>query len=266
MDYDIRTAESATQTLADLTGIPNNIWIYESYLFIGNIDAEYLREVIEKYNGRLPAFEDIFLIISHITTSSNDCAEIAENGIGDLQSAYRNNNSELRQFLDSHGIEIHIDESRLVYNGISYSIEYDRFNCPHRDDSIEYKGWCIGRKFYFDNGLCGFFSIDSEQPYGGNVHERPEILNDIDNLLETNLSDEWKRSHSAYEVVLKIHSSDLELYEHNNDDNETKVIGLLLDAFYEMCSGPSEVYAQLKPCIRVSADKIISIHPFEKWK
>ncbi len=265
MIYDIRTPESATQTLADVTGIPYNIWVYESYLFDGSVDADYLYDIIEKYNGHLPSFDDLYLIISHITTSANGCAEIAENGIGDLQSAYRNTNSELRQFLDGKGIDIQLDSACLTHNGQHYSIEYDGDNCPRDDESIEYKAWSVGGKFYFDNGLCGFFAIDPEFSYGGYIHKRPEILNDIDNLLESDLSGEWENSHSAYEVVFKIHSSDLELYNHNDDEDEVKVIRLLLSAFYEMCSGPSEVLAQCKPDVKVTPDKIIDILPFDKW-
>lgn len=153
----------------------------------------------------------------------------------------------------------------MIHNGINYSIEYDSDNCPRDDDSLEYKGWSVGRKLYFDNGLCGFFVINPELPYGGNVHKRPEILNDIDILLESDLSNEWKNSHSAYEVVFKVHSYDLELYDHNDDDNEAKVMRLLLDAFYVMCSDSAEIYAQLKPYVQVTSDRIIDIHPFDKW-
>ncbi len=266
MDYDIRTPELATQTLANITGISKNIWIYESYLSDGNVDADYLYDIIEKYNGHLTSFENLYLIISHITTSAIGCAEITENGIGDLQSAYRNTNSELRQFLDANDIDIRIDNSCLVHNGTYYSIEYDRYNCPSDDESIEYKGWCVGRKFYSDNGLCGFFTLKPQFPYGGNVHKRPEILYDIDNLLDTDLSSEWEESHSAYEIVFKIHSGDLELYEHNDDEDETKVIKLLLYAFDKMCSCSLEIYAQLKPDAQVTPDKIIDILPFDKWQ
>lgn len=265
MDYDIRTPELATQTLANITGIPYDIWVYNSYLSDGNFNEDYLYDIIKKYNGHLLSFGDLDLIISHITTSANDCAEISENGIGDLKSAYRNTNSELRQFLNANGIDIRIDNSCLVYNQNYYSIEYDRYDYPLDDEGVDYKGWCVGRKFYFDNGLCGFFAINPDIPYGGDVHKRPEIINDIDKLLGSNLSNKWETSHSPYEVVFKIHSNDLELDEHSNDTDEEKVIRLLLYAFYEMCSGPSEVLAQCKPDVKITPDKIIEILPFDKW-
>ena len=266
MDYDIRTPELAAKTLADMTGIPYAIWLYERCLTNGNVDADYLYDILEKYNGHLPSFTDMNLIISHITTSADGCEEIAKNGLGDLQSAYRNTNSELRKYLDANGIQIRINNSCLVHDGKYYSIEYDRHDCPSDDEGIEYKGWCVGRKLYNDNGLCGFFAVNPQIPYGGYIHERPEILYDIDELLNTNLSDNWKSTHSAYEIVFKLHSGDLELYEHNNDDDESKVVKLLLNAFFEMCSGPSEVLAQCKPNIRILPDNIINILPFDKWK
>lgn len=266
MDYDIRTPDLARHTLSNITGIPEYFWLYEKNISDGNIDSEYIRNIIQKYNGNLPSFENLYFIISHITTSTDGCAYILENGLTDLKSAYLNVNSELRKFLDVNNINIILDYSCLIYNGEYYSIEYEGYDCPWDQDGIEYKGWSVGRKFYYDNGLCGFFSINPKDIYGGNVHKNPEIINDIDNLLGTDLSFEWKNNHSPYEVVFKIPSSDLELYEHQNDTNDEKLITLLMMAFSEMLYGPSENLAQCKPDAKIMPDQIIEILPFNKWQ
>ena len=58
----------------------------------------------------------------------------------------------------------------------------------------------------------------------------------------------------------------IELYEHIDDEDETKVIRLLINAFYEMCSGSSEVHAQCKPNVKITPEKIVDILPFDKWQ
>lgn len=47
---------------------------------------------------------------------------------------------------------------------------------------------------FYDYTACGFLSVWERSPYGGQVHCRPEILWDIDNLLRLDLSGEWELS------------------------------------------------------------------------
>lgn len=127
----------------------------------------------------LPKYADMKFIFFHITTSSNGCKTIRSNGLYNLQKTYKSLNSELRNFLDSVGVEIDLETATLRHKQKSYCIEFDN----GRVDSAE---WAVGRKFYYDFCVCGFLSISNNYEYGGYVHRRPEILFDIDNLLNTN--------------------------------------------------------------------------------
>lgn len=55
------------------------------------------------------------MVVTHITTSSEKCSQIRQHGIVGLVKAYEFQNSELRQFLKKHEINIDIEECCLTY-------------------------------------------------------------------------------------------------------------------------------------------------------
>ena len=105
------------------------------------------------------------------------------------------------------GIEVDIDNCILKYKGKAFDISYSP--CPPSFDTKAKACWSIGRKFYYDFTTCGFLSVWDSSPYGGYVHCRPEILSDIDNLLNLTLSQEWHVTHDPYEVVALVRGTDI---------------------------------------------------------
>lgn len=83
------------------------------------------------------------------------------------------------------GINILLDSNCLKYNGKYYSISFE--DCAWDHESEEYAAWSGGRRFFYDFNVFGFFSINTNRQYGGNVYRRPEILCDLDNLLKTRM-------------------------------------------------------------------------------
>ena len=152
----------------------------------------------------------MLLIYFHVTTSANECAALKKYGILDLKQAYLCPESEIRIFLDQHGIFLDLDNCFLTFNGRSYDIAFNSGKCP-RTGTQDYLCWSIGRKFYYDYTTCGFLSIWERSPYGGRVHCRPEILWDIDNLLRLNLSEEWEQSHYPHEITAHVKGSNIVL-------------------------------------------------------
>ena len=181
--YDIRTTKTAINTLCNLTDIPFQVWKgyvghERQYQYIENM----VEHIVDTY-GKCPNdYKDFDFIYFHVTTSANECISFWKHGILDLQQSYNCYDSELRLFLEEHGIYINLDNRILTYRGCDFDISYGR--CPTRGNLKEYYCWLIGRKFYFDYTTCGFLSVYDGNPYGGQVHRRPEILFDIDNLLK----------------------------------------------------------------------------------
>ena len=103
------------------------------------------------------------------------------------------------------------------------------------------------------------------RPYGGQVHRRPEILMDIDNLLQTNLSQEWANTHIAYEVVAQIKGSNI-VYDGYDESNEKdKVLSYLTSAYYAAFGSSSEKILLVKNNVHIPPADILEIKQLEYW-
>ena len=264
MIYDIRTTEYAQQTLTNLTGVPITVW--EQYL---GHEREYtytddlVADVI-KSHGYLPrSYRDFKLVYFHVTTSANKCVSFRKYGILDLRQSYSCYDSELRTFLEKHDININLDERILIYREQEFDITFGV--CP-RQDSKAYKCWSIGRKFYYDYTTCGFLSVWEQSSYGGQVHRRPEILMNIDELLGLNLSREWVATHDSYEIVAKVSGEKIIYDSDDNQSDKDKVLNYLTKAYLTAFGEPSENTLLIKNNIQIPPMDIIEIKPMGHWK
>ena len=264
--YDIRSSANACKTLVGLSGVDISTWEQ----FVGH-ESEYrytddlVEDVIKRF-GHLPrTYLDFNFVYFHVTTSANECEAIKKYGILDLQQAYLCDESELRVFLDRHGIIINIEDALLTYNGKVFDISYNAGNCP-RTGTQEYLCWSIGRKIYYDFTTCGFLSVWERSPYGGQGHCRPEILWDIDNLLRLNLSEEWEQSHFPYEIVAQVNGSDI-VFDGDDDQSDKDKVLMYLTMAYDTAFGePFEHILLMKNGIQISPDRIIEIKPLTCWR
>lgn len=264
MLFDIRNQAKACETLERITSIPFSVWEKES---TNEKKYDYLDDFIlattQKYHTSIPAFEDLTFVFSHLTSSMNGCASIREHGLTDLARTYRNPNSELYQFIESHGIHIRLDDHLLVYNREYHDISIDEI--PSQDNRTEYNEWLVGRKFYFDFCVCGFLSIDPRSRYLGCVDKRPEILQDLDNLLGLNLSSEWEETHSAYEIIAKVSGTDI-ICDSESKISSNRTTAYLCYAYYAAFGDCSEHVLLCKDNVSIPAENIIEIHKFTGWQ
>lgn len=263
--YDIRTPILAQKTLERLTGIPIHVWKENSqkeheFQYI----EDFVENMIEVY-GTLPnRYEDFKFIFSHITTSADGCSNIKQHGLLDLRRAYSNEDSELRNFLDSHGVYIDLNKQVLTYRKKQYSISYGP---TPADNTIAYDCWSIGRKFYYDYSICGFLSVFEDIPYGGRIHYRPEILDDLDNLLELNMSQEWHLTHKPYEVISIIDGENIIYGSYDDDDDDKdKVLYYLNKAYFNAFISLHEYILITKNNVQLPRGNILEIRPFESWQ
>lgn len=259
--YDIRTNEQAQRTLSELTNVP--IYIWKQYM---NQEPKYeienfILKIIKEHGSFPPVYRTFDFLFSHITTSSDGCESIRKNGLLDLQQSYRCNDSELRKFLEMHGVHINIRSKVLRYNGQKYDISLN--NRPKTDS--EQKTWAIALKFYDDYSVNGFLSIDTERPYGGRIHKRPEILMNIDKLLKLNLSGEWEETHQPYEITAKICGKSLVCQTDNHLSDKRKTLSYIISAFDNAFFAPREIICRLKGHTKVSSENI-QIESLKNWK
>lgn len=264
MIYDIRTTEYAKQTLTNLTGVQLPVW--EQYL-AHEREYAYTDDLVSdviNLHGYLPrSYKDFEFVYFHVTTSSNGCVSFRKHGILDLRQSYSCHESELRTFLEKHNIHINLDERILTFRGKEFDITFG--DCP-RQDSKAYKCWSVGRKFYFDFTTCGFLSVSKKSSYGGQVHRRPEILMNIDDLLGLNLSREWSSTHDSYEIVTKVSGEKVIYDSDDNQNDEDKVLNYLTNAYWTAFGEPSENVLLIKNNVQIPPMDILEIKPMEYWK
>ena len=263
MIFNIHSTDEARDTLYRFTSIPFSDWEKEDKFYH---DYEYcdkfLKVTIRKYGNNLPRFEDIDFVISHITTSGNSCQSIRDKGLTDLVSAYSAKDSELRMFIEQHGIDIWLDRKCLKYGDRYFDISFG--NPPNSWKTEAYRAWLVGRKFYYDSWINGFLQISPSDVYLGNVHRRPEILKNIDDLLGLRLSEEWAQAHSTYEVRAKVSWNNI-VCTSGQPTSEGKALSYLSWAYNAAYGGKSSIVVMLKEGIRIPAQDIISVKPFTTW-
>lgn len=253
--YNILTPDNAQETLQRLTGIPIDEWkiIRKNYNNNQVVD-DYLDDILKTRKIVLPSFSSIRFTFSHITTSANCCESIRRYGL--INCAYTHPQTELYKFLMENGIVIDKRNHVLSYKGKHFDISFEK--CDFVSGTEANLAWLIGRKAYYDYGICGFLSYGNT-PYPGNVHIRPEILLNIDDLLQTNLSDIWEKDHHTYEVIAQTDSDKIIL------DDDNPMMAYLVRAFWS-AFWTNESLILLKPNIDVLPTGILEIKKFNRWK
>ena len=264
MTYDIRNSTCAQQTLVSLTGVPLSIWKQ----YVGQENefrcTDNLVEYIVSSYGNLPQnYRDFIFIYFHITTSANGCASFRKYGVLNLTDAYLCSDSELRMFLEKRNIYIDLQQEILRYGKKTFDIH---FGCCPKENTEAYHCWSVGRKFYYDFGTCGFLSISEMSPYLGQVHRRPEILMDIDNLLQTNLSQEWASKHIAYEIVAQIKGSNIVYDGYGNSEEKDIVLSYLSSAYSTAFGRPSQKILLAEKKVHIPPTDILEINQIKYWK
>ena len=262
MTYNILSARDAQDTLQKLTYIPWAEWqeIHNRYnYFRDGYEDEYIDKILGEKCVNLPYFEDLRFIFSHVSTSANSCNDIKTLGL--IRYAYLNSQTELYSFLNENGITIELSKSKLHYHSKTIDISFG--DCPPEYEEEKYAAWSVGRKVYYDYCVCGFLSYSSSA-YLGYVHKRPEILMDIDNLLKTNLSDQWEKTHQAYEVIAQVDAKKIVYEGDKEQDEHQKVLNYLMKAYWCAFSDEENIILLQNDMEILPAD-ILEIRPFDRW-
>ena len=70
------------------------------------------------------------------------------------------------------------------------------------------------------------------------VHYRPEILMNIDNLLNTKLSQQWAKTHKLYEIIARVSGENIVFDGYDETSEKEKVIRYLTLAYYTVLANP----------------------------
>ncbi len=196
MNYDISTIENCFKIMQDMTNFKywKDMFKIYSYKYIDEPDR-MRKEIMDNKNIQIKDIveDDINFVLMHVTTSAEECNGIRKDGLHDLVWTYKHN-TELRKFLDKYNVDIDIDNRKIVVNGNEYEMQND----------INQAGG-VGYKFFGDPYVCGCFQLKKSNAYGGHVHIRPEIIYNINQIIQgNNLEYAWMETHKPYIVKISV--------------------------------------------------------------
>lgn len=200
MIFDIRTADAAYEFVLALTGMNRLEFIMEYQVECeGNFE-----EFWDRNFDRIDAVDisDLKIIGFHVVSSLDDCAEIKQNGLWNLQRVLTEDTM-LRRVLEQHGLTFDVANSKMVYKGQTWDIEYEKYNGRYDlTDEEELIDW-IANRIYYDYCVNGFLFCEDVTRYGTQIHERPEFIIKLVELFPDlgEMESWWKENGTPYEVV-----------------------------------------------------------------
>ncbi len=277
MMFDITTPDLTYEWLQEILGITGED-IIDDYILKCHKDLDCF---IDRHLDTIKAIDinNIEFAVCHVTSNSNQCAEIKRHGIRNLQKVLAEP-SELNLFLDSLGFKFDIQNKRMISEDKVYNIDYESYK--NRKEALtfqEEKLKNIARKIYFDHQVNGFFFSRDIFKYGTGIDKRPEFLLTLSSLNSPfdYLGDKWSESRKGYVIKYKAKLSQFEHYTFYHDANdylddsqmEWMQLKKWMFSYAIDCSFSnlySDIYAYMKPVVDILPEQIIEYIPIEEWR
>lgn len=254
--FDMTTFEDAYNSLSQLTGIyPEELL---KYIYLHDIDTDP-SELFTYFNLDEQKIMDreIFLASWHVTTNDDECESIKKYGLRNLQEAIKLDTT-LSRFLKELGVNINIDDKKLFYQDKTYDLskDYKGFYLTDEEEKIS----SVRRKIYKDHQINGFFYSEDPLDYDGDVNIRPEILQNIAQLInfdEIEMNKKWGKRTQCFVIKFIAHLDKYEDYTFKDSDYEGEsdnsykvrwVIKKCLNILFNYANGhtTSDIYSYLK--------------------
>lgn len=130
------------------------------------------------------------LVVFHVTTNGDDCAEIKKNGLKDLQKVLQEE-TELSVFLKERGIWFDIPSKIMYVDGKEFDIDYKKYTNWDRMIEQTEALYNIGRKIFYDHHVNGFLFSKDIYDYG-TIHNAPE------KIIDCISAEKWQSDVSRY--------------------------------------------------------------------
>lgn len=222
--FDVTSSDSAYGFLLDTLGLQPGELIME-YLVECGRDIDLF---LERNGHRLDKLDiqDVRFVAFHVTGSLDDCAEIKESGIRNLQYVL-SHDTMLSKLLKRGEITFDIENRIMYVGGKSFDIDYEhyrgrRFLAPEEKclDSIAHR-------IYYDFCVDGFWANDNIEGYGTDIHKRPEFILKLIKLSPSakHLDDFWRSKSTAYKVFFYATAAQIHKFTfglEKNDDPYTE--------------------------------------------
>lgn len=199
MKFDLRSCDSAYKFVLDIMKMSADEYITE-YVMNSNNNFEIFWKRNEKKVEKI-GLNNLELMAFHVVGALDECKEIKNKGIMNLQDVLRGDTIFSRKLYEI-GIVFDIENKILISNGKKFNIDYDNYKESHFLYGIDSKLKSIAHRIYYDYCVNGFLLNDDVLNYGTDIHERPEFLMTLAELLpEVRELEEYWRNHSKSYIV-----------------------------------------------------------------
>ena len=273
--YDITNPDASYEWLYSILNIKKGRFISNYVLECNNdFDVFFVKHLDEIEAMDINQLE---LVVIHVTTNGNDCAEIRKNGLRDLKRVLHEK-TELSMFLNDRGINFDIQSKVMHINGETFDVDYEKYKNLYRSDEKAKVLYKIGHKIYYDYQVNGFFFCRDIYDYG-TIHKAPEFLFTLSGFGQetAEIDDEWEKITKPYVVKYRAKIADFEYFtfyeseEKYLQDFHNKWLGLkrwlLQKAIESAFSGlASEIFAYIKQGKIIESGQILDCVPAEQWR
>lgn len=267
--FDVTSSDNAYGFLLNSLGMQPDELIMEYLVECGkNIDL-----FIERNGHRLDELnlQDVRFVAFHVTGSLDNCKELKENGIRNLQYVL-SHNTMLSKLLNRCGITFDIENRTMCVNGRPFDIDYDHYKGRRLLSPIEEQLDSIAHRIYYDYCVDGFWANDNIEGYGTDIHERPEFILTLIKMSSKakQLDAFWRRESKPYKVffyaiVDQIHKFTFGLdknYDPYTEDEQKTIKNWMLSMALGQAFDPGgEHFIYIRDCEYIPSKQIIRCDP-----
>ena len=211
--------------------------------------------------------QDVHFVAFHVTGSLDNCQEIKESGIRDLQYVL-SHNTMLARMLDRGDITFDIANRIMYVSGKGFDIDYEHYRgrsfLTPEEECLD----SIAHRIYYDFCVDGFWANDDIEGYGTDIHERPEFISKLVKMSpKAKLLDTFWRSKSKpykiffYATIDQIHKFTFGLeknYDPYTEEEQESIKKWMLRMALDQAFDPGgEHYIYIRDCKYIPSEQII---------
>lgn len=233
----------------------------------------------EKYHSIIEEIDivNLEIVAFQVTSSSNECVDIKNHGIHNLQWIL-SNDTDLKRFLKKNNIRFDIDSKMMYIGDISYDVDYEKYKSLDVISKRNEQLHKIGHKIYYDFQINAFLFCRDIYDYS-TIHEAPEFLYTLScfNAATKGIDMKWKDMCKPYVIKFRSKLKDFAYftfygdereYKKDRQDNWHELRRLLISRAVESAfsDSTSQIFAYMKPNTVIAPENIIEYVPAEKWR
>ena len=277
MDYDLRTCQKAYDFIFEFMNMTSDEYIDEFVIECENDFEKFWERNIDRI--KKVDISKLHIIAFHVVGTLDNCKEIKEKGLMNLQEVL-SNNTLLCRLLKSDGIEFDITKKTMSHNDVIYDIDYDKYRSSLFLTEEEKKISKVAHRVYYDFCVNGFLCNDNVFDYGTDIHKRPEFLMTLCNLLPEvkKLERCWKNNAKSYRIEFYATIEQIQRFNFGLDEfqdppyegweklnDEMKIKKWMLSHAIDRASNVlNEDYLYIKDDVIIPRSQILKISKLEK--